>query len=492
MFKNGIYNLAGTVARLGLSILSVPLLLQFLGSSSYGLYAILQAIINLAVLSEWSICMVLTVFVSQTDDEETNTNDTLRQALVLVVGLASITSLILWIASPLLTLAFPNLNNTDRELLQRGCQSASIVVFFRLLQQYFVGIEQAYGQYKLLNSINTFFNISQTALILIVARWYEGIIPLVIVQAGTSIFFLIIHWSLCYKKKLLITFKWDGNLRWNQFKRMLLFGGRTFIGGVGSAFFNQGDRIIVGRLLGLEASGVYSALTGIATQIHTLSTMSVQPLIPVLSRLLSEENAGTQLVLAVRNKLKTTICRATMLNAVLAVGMGCFMITFAPEISFFLFKHQMPNSFNTIKALRIIASIYTLYSLNGVGYYILFAIKREGINTIVSLICGPFSLLMIGLLAHFYGLTGALIGNMGYLFTLYLLIVGFKLVHLKWITWLSVVWKPLSIFILVILVTPFIDSLISRIIIFVSLSGILCLPIFKEGYNYILLKDAKV
>ncbi|MEZ0485840.1 oligosaccharide flippase family protein [Fibrella aquatica] len=490
MFKNGLYNLLGTIARLALSIASVPLLLRFLGPSDYGLYAILMAIINISVLSEWSICMVLIVFVTQAvakpREPTALLGNTLRQALVLVVCLAIITATLLWLLSPFMALAFPNLSESHRILLKRGCQLSAIVVFFRLLQQFFIGLEQAHGHYKLLNSIGTIFTISQTVLILVAAYWQKGLLAIISVQAAATAVFLFIHGTCCYQYGWLSPLRQADKNQWDQFPRMLMYSSRTFIGGIGSAFFSQGDRLVVGRLLGLEASGFYAALASVATQIHTLSTIAIQPLVPTLTKLVEQVSLPNSPA-STQESLETTISRALKINAILAVGLGSLIMMMAPELSAFLFKHDLSKLTLTSNGLRVIAFIYTLYSLNAVGYYMLLAIKREIVTTMLTLICGSASLLLVGILGHFYGVTGALYGNAGYLLTLLLLVYGFKSFSLRWQLWLNAMWQPLLILISVFGASKVIDSFVNRIVLLIMLSLILCIPLIQEGWQYFII-----
>lgn len=483
MIKNGIYNLIGTAARLILSILSVPLLIKFIGTASYGLYAILFAVINFAALTEWSVSVILTVFLprelasSYTGVPKTQT---LKVTLLLILCLSTFTTLALWIAAPYATLLFNNLNALEQDVLKKGIQLAGFVVFTRLLQQYFIGIEQAHGKYKLVNSINTLYNLVQTIALLVVAWLYKSILPIVAVQAFVSLLFVFYHAVICHRMRLLVTFYWQGRINWKEFKSISTYGFRTYMGALGTAFFSQGDRIIVGKLLGLEASGIYSALIGVVTQIHTLATVPAQPIMPTISALLTNNNL-TEDNQELKKTLSSVIHNALLMNVTVSVSLGCCSVLMAPEIINFIFNGVHIKVINAIEALRIVACIYSLYALNAVGYYILFAIKKEIITIVTSLVCGLFTLFLIYTLSKGFGLIGAIIGNTSYVLTLYMLYKGIVSIGLSWkLIYRTIAIPILILFLSVVVASNFNDFFLRLLFVILTLT-LLSLPTFRQN-----------
>jgi O-antigen/teichoic acid export membrane protein len=110
MFKNGLYNLAGAVIRLLLSLLSVPILLSVLGSEQYGLYAIIMSIVTFSTLPEWSVSLLLTVYISKTIAVHGQSSSILKLALLIVAILSVVTGMFLWYASPYLVQFFDKLS----------------------------------------------------------------------------------------------------------------------------------------------------------------------------------------------------------------------------------------------------------------------------------------------------------------------------------------------------------------------------------------------
>jgi O-antigen/teichoic acid export membrane protein len=71
--------------------------------------------------------------------------------------------------------------------------------------------------------------------------------------------------------------------------------------------------------------------------------------------------------------------------------------------------------------------IYSLYSLNAVGYYVLFATNNVKICMARQLTAGIGSLIAIAVGAYYFGIAGAIVGNAGYVYTLMMLLDAKKI-----------------------------------------------------------------
>jgi len=476
MFKNGLYNLAGAFIRLVLGLVSVPVLVNVLGTETYGLYTIIMSVLTFATLSEWCVCLLLTVYIAKDISIYGNTDHTLQSTLLIVLILSGVTGLMLWFISPLLAQFFDSSSTSQAKVFIEGCRISCIVVVARIFQQYFIGLEQGYGDYKLMNALSTIYNVTLTISIVVCAWYYKAIIPILIVQGGLAIIGCIIHCYFCWQKKYMRYLNFSAPIDYRKFVDMLSYGFRTYIGVVGSAFFSQGDRIIIAKLLGFEVAGIYAALTSIVTQINTLSAIPVQP---IVSKIISEESSVECTPTA---SIVSTVKNAILLNATLAVFIGSTIVLVAPEIVDILFKGGLYRDKNLSMLLRLLTIAYVIYSLNAVGYYLLFALRLEYINTLTKLLCGLVTLLLITLLALHYGLSGAIVGNFGYLLTLYLLFTGISKMNIKPLTILKNLYVPLVLFFISVIISITTDNIFLRIITGGLVCSVLIKPLLKEMF----------
>jgi O-antigen/teichoic acid export membrane protein len=325
-----------------------------------------------------------------------------------------------------------------------------------------------------MNALTTVYNILLTISMLICAWLYESILIVLMAQVVITAFISVVHFCYCWRNRYLSGFSILEPIDWQSFSGLLMYSLRTYAGVVGSALFSQGDKLIIGKLLGLETAGMYAAFTSMATQINTLSAIPVQPIVSRISGELKQEQTDPiPLILQLVRK-------ALLLNTTIAIGIGSAIILMAPEIIALLFSNVHYVPFSLVVLLRLISLIYVLYSFNAVGYYALFALRFERINTFTTLLCGSGTLLLIGLLAWKYGLQGAILGNIGYLSTLYLLFRGLEKLNIKpGILWPSMA-SPIALFVLVIAVASLTDSLYWRITLGLLIGLLLIKPLLQE------------
>jgi O-antigen/teichoic acid export membrane protein len=284
-FKNGYYNVAGGIIRVGLSVLTIPLLIRLIGVGEYGLWTLVSSVITIVTLAEAGLATSTTVFVSQDLGKEDA--DELSQTLTVTVGamlgLATFAAIALFFGAESIVNLFTKLDNIQHLAAVNALKIGGLVVWARLLQQVLVGVEQAYQHYDIISFLNTLQYALIAAGMLFVA-WKGGrTVALMQWQFVVSIVVLLSHiWAV---KSLLKNVSL--RLILNKYKVLAVgrYSGMVWLSSLGGALFARADRLIVGSLLGTQILGIYSVMTDITTQINSLSALAVQPLVPRLSNL---------------------------------------------------------------------------------------------------------------------------------------------------------------------------------------------------------------
>ena len=191
------------------------------------------------------------------------------------------------------------------------------------------------------------------------------------------------------------------------------------------------------------------AITNITTQINVLSSLPVQPLVPIVSNYLATEGLGGE-------GLKQRVKSALQLNGVVSLGMGVILFSFAPMLLSFLVGKGLTDE--SVTLFRTATVIYSLYSLNAVGYYLLFGLNQVAVCMKINLLSGLFSLLLIYLGTMNFGILGAIVGNIGYLGSLYLATTGLGKVNISMASWLQWLYVPLLWFATALIMSIFIKS----------------------------------
>jgi O-antigen/teichoic acid export membrane protein len=432
MLKNGIYNVVGAGIRICITLLTIPILIRLVGVGEYGLWTLVSTVVNLVSLAEAGLSVSTTFFLAQ--DLERNDTKGISQVLTVSFGtmflVATMIALIMWIGSESFINLFPKLSKFQHLQATEAMKYASLLVWSRLLQQICIGVEQALQNYGAMNVLITTQAIASNIGVLITASMGGKTLNFMQLQAALSAILLLAH--LLLSKYLLRMLK----LRpcWGKEKAIAIgkYSFQTWITSLGSALFANVDRLIVGFTINTEALGVYAAITSTTSQVNVFSSLPIQPLIPSISVLYKKKDRKSIL------DLKKCVKKASLINIGIAITLGGILLNAAP----YLLKVLLGANFNHeyVKYFQQATVIYSIYSINAVGYYTLFGAGLVTINMIGVATSGSISLLLIWLLSAKFGLAGAIAGNSGYVLTTYLSIYALKISDIQvldFLRWLS-------------------------------------------------------
>jgi O-antigen/teichoic acid export membrane protein len=441
MLKNGLYNVAGAITRMGINLLSIPLLIRLLGVQGYGLWTLVSAVIGLVALAEAGLALSTTIFVSRglADGDVTGISETLTVTGGAILVLATIAAGVMWFFAPAAIHLFPHLTPVEQQAAIPALRLAGLVIWTRLPQQVLVGIEQAYQHYGLLNLLNTAQAVVLTLGLVAIASQGGGIRGLMWWQLVIGSFSLAAHIYACWKLLQPL------NVRplWNRRKGIEIgrYSILAWLTVLGSTLFTQMDRVIIGALLGPIQLGIYAAITNITAQINSFSALPVQPLLPALSTQVVQDGHTPSPLISQQVK------QALQVNAVVAFGLGAVLFTLSPQLARLLLPGIATG--NLVDLFQLAAVIYSLYSVNAVGYFILFAAKDVRTCMIIQLCSGVFSLIIIGIGAQWFGLRGAILGNVGYNVVWLLTVFGMRKLNLSVRQWSKWIIFPSAWFIIV-------------------------------------------
>ncbi|MEA5466507.1 lipopolysaccharide biosynthesis protein [Leptothoe sp. PORK10 BA2] len=405
MIKDGLYNLVGAIFRMGVTVATIPLLIRLIGLEEYGVWTIVYTVIAIVTLAEAGLSVSTTFFLSRdiADQNEDSISQTLTVSFCAMIILASLAALLLCLGADYLVYLFPKLTESQHQTIVPAFRLAALVVWAKMLQRICVGIEQAYQCYGLFNLVST-LQVGVVNLGMVGVAYAKGMtLELMQWQIVTNLLFLLIHSVISFRliQSVRLNFIWNHERCIEIFRYSLM----TWLTSIGSTLFTQGDKLIVGSILSPSMLGVYAAITSITAQINALSALSVQPLLPQLSRLLQSAQFKTR-------ELIKTIRQAAHINAGVSVGLGGGLLMLAP----FVLKLLLPGVDISTYLGEFYAAIiiYTLYSLNAVGYYILFSTDNVNFCLKTQIFSGLTSLILITLGANTFGLWGAILGNAAY------------------------------------------------------------------------------
>lgn len=468
LFRNGLYNLGSQTIRGVVALLTIPLLIRFLGIMEYGVWSLAYAVLALMTVGNGGLSIAAAVFLSEdlAVGDRSGAGGTLNFVLAGAALLGLTLGLFLWFGSPMIVRPLAAFGTAERAEAGRALQMAGLVLPLLILQRSLLGIEQACDRYAASNALQIFQSVLAN-LGLVVVAWFGGhavammkwevlAYAVVLVAHGWFVF------RLARGKRLRLL--WSAS----KAKRIFRFSLATWISSLGSDIFNQWSRWIVGAILGPAALGVYSAITNIAGRINSLAGTAVQPLAPGLSR-----------DLARGNPVEDHVRQAAHLNALIAIEAGIFLYVLADWVM----RVMVPGAARPqdILALQIAAVVYALYSLDAPGYFILFSAGGARINATVVISTAVVSLGLISLGAWRFGLLGAITGNAGNLGMLLMVSLGARQVGVRLRRYVAWIGAPLLVLAVALVVgAVFEGHLWWRVVFVVIQAGLLALWFLHE------------
>jgi len=410
---------------------TVPLIIRIIGLEEYGLWALVSAVVGLVSLMEGGLSISTTVFASRdlARNDSIGLAQTITVAFVSMIGLATLISVSLAVSSGVIGSLFTNLNVLEKEAVVSALRFSAIVIWARLAQQVFAGIEQAHHRYGILNTISTIQQALMSLGVLWVA-WMGGrIVAFMLWHAAISVLSLLVHVVVVWRliRPVGLSFHWS-KAKWREIGFYSLL---SWVSTLGTALFGQCDRLIVGRLLGTEILGIYAAITNVTLQINSVSALPTQPLVPFIAGAKANHQLQS---LQVRRRVK----EALEVSAVIALGLGATLFLLAPMVLKLLLPAAQAAFYRFEFQMAVV--IYSLYSINAVGYHLLYGIQAVKTSMWVQLSIGGITLVLISLGAYSGGLKGAIFGAAGYLGVGLLTVLGMRGIQLsvkEWMGWLA-------------------------------------------------------
>ena len=441
ILKNGMYNGINTAIRMILGVLIIPVLIRAIGLDEYGLWTLISSVVGLVELAEIGLSVSTTYFVSRDLSalEEGGMTQTLTVTLSVVLVMASLAAGGLWLGSNKIVTLLSNLNPSQQGTAAQALRIGAFIVWADLVRRVFIGVEQAYQRYDVMNLLVSGQSIVSNLGLLAMAMLGGTTLTLVRWQAVLSVTMLIAHilvvrWLL---RGISLRFAWN----WQRVREIVRYSVFTWLTSLSSALFSKADRLIIGVSLGTESLAVYGAITTVTSKINHLSAVPVQPLMPAISTLTSHQQRDHQ-------TLEGHLQQALRINAAIALGLSALLFIFAPWVVTILLSGAALPEY--VLAFRLAVIICGVYSLNAVGYYLLLGINAVPLLMGIQMVSALLSLLLIGIAARSFGIIGAVVGNMGYLGTLGLIFLGMRRLSIQnssWLNWISfpLLWWGVSI-----------------------------------------------
>jgi O-antigen/teichoic acid export membrane protein len=434
MRRQGAINLAGALVRIAAAVIAVPVTVRFCGLDEFGRWSFLLSVATVLATCDAGLPTTVNVYVSRGLGLDSGVAMAARVSYVTVSSLV-VAGLMGSLASGF-ALAGPALPAVQKFF---GAGPADVVlavsmglfVGSRILTNVAAAFLQAAANYRAFVLIGFIFVLPTAVGMPLAASLGLGAGAFLHIHTFFSVLTLIAY--LIAVSRMRREHAWGRAVDRTEWSGMFRFGLASWLASAGGIMFSQLDRVVVGMLLNTQQLGIYGASTSITSQINALSAITVQPLLPYISRYAHDIQTHVR-------ELRMLVSNAIRLNTAVALVLSGLVVVCAPTVARLLLGSDETRAVTLV--VRVLATVYGAYSLNAVGFYSLFAthdVKRLGLITIGS---GLLTLATIAWGAHVAGLLGAAIGNVTFVLTFGLTVVALRRFHMSILHWLRMIWVP--------------------------------------------------
>lgn len=459
--KNTAYNFLGKGLPLIIALISIPVLINYLGTERFGILTITWVFVGYFSLFDLGLgrALIKTIAERLETENEGDIAHIFRIVSILLGILGLFAGLILYLITPYLVY---DLLNIPEEFIHESITAfyfLSFAIPFTLLSTSFRGTLEAWQNFGLLNIIQS------------VIGTLTYLVPVLVVLVEPRLDLVVASLVLIRVLGSLILFKFAFNLigkinrtetpKKGLLKELLSFGGWITVSNILDPLLNYLDRFIIGAFLTMSAVAYFTTPYEVVIKLVIIPVALITTLFPVFSNIA---------VLA-PEKLKSLIK-----DSYLFLTAGIFIISFvgiwgAEHFLYFWIGEEFANESTLV--LQVLLLGYFVNSIAKIPYTHLQSIGRPEITAKIHLAELPFTILLILLVIDTYGILGIAFVRFIRLFVDMLLLMFFShrvTIGIK--IPLGSVLIHLSLLVLACIGAYFISNLIY--IILFTLTGIIC------------------
>lgn len=394
-FNNVIYSLLSYCITPVVLFISTPLLLKYLGDEQYGLWILIQSVLNVLAVSNFGLGNALIKLGSECESEE-RFHALFRVTLTLSVLLALSASLLLLLFG---TYLFPLLVQTEGlDTVLSVSYWLSGIIGIRIINGILSGAYMAKQRYDLNSKVNIVFNLASSIGFTLLAVMYGDL--RVLVQWMFAFTVLLAAGNFIVTRRALPGLRYAPYFERDSFRKLFHYGIYSWGQMLISTLNAQMDKLIIGGFLGAKVLGYYTVCMQVVVKIHEIPAAAGGYLLPKFSSLSKGDD---------RREIRRTYHQSLVIaiSFVGAAGVAAFVLA-RPILSLWISPEFAEAHYVLFQVLVLSVSLGALgvvpyYCLNGTGYVRL--------NTVISLLTTLATMAVFLLLIPRYGAVGIGLGK---------------------------------------------------------------------------------
>ncbi len=393
--RNTIWNLGGNAASIIIALISVPVLLRYLGTERLGVISLIWIIEGQFGLFEMGLSYALTKLVSEKlgTSTEHDTPPIFWTALVILVTLGVAGAVALWSLAPWLVssgLKVPvAIQQETLTAFHFVAFSLPVVISSAALR----GLLAAHQRFDLLNITRLPISLASYLAPLLVLPFAQTLEPVVLVLVLSRVMAWGIHFSLCLRVSPVL---WQNiTMKEAPLRKMLGFGGWMTVTNIVGPIMVNFDRVMIGSVLSMKAVAYYATSFEAATKLWIIPSSLTGVLFPALSATLSGDRSRAALLYE-KSVRYIFLCMFPIALGVLSLSRWVLDIWLGGDFAA-----------NSTLVLQLLVFGVFANSLAQVPFWHIQAAGRPDLAAKVHLIELPCYLLIFWQLTTLYGITGA-------------------------------------------------------------------------------------
>jgi O-antigen/teichoic acid export membrane protein len=289
--KNLLANFAGRLWASGISLVFIPLYIHFMGIESYGLIGIYLSLMALVSVLDMGLSTTLNrelARLSTVPGNEQEARDLVRSMEVVYWGIGLLVALATILFAPLVPRYWVNPKGVTAETVQRAVMIMGFVIAFDWPAALYTGGLMGLQRQVQLNSIRAGMGTLQAV---------GAVLVLWLVSPTISAYFLWQIFIAVAQTTTLAVVLWTNLPRTNRkvrFQHGLLTKNWKFTAGVSgitvlATILTQADKVILAKMMSLEAFGYYVLAYNVASSLNLVTTPMFSALFPKFSQLFMEK-----------------------------------------------------------------------------------------------------------------------------------------------------------------------------------------------------------
>ncbi|SMF92160.1 Membrane protein involved in the export of O-antigen and teichoic acid [Paenibacillus uliginis N3/975] len=389
-FNNVLFSVSSYFITPVVIIISTPMLLKNLGSANYGIWVLINSLINVLGISNFGLGNAFIKIGSEYESSQNNTmfNQLFSVSFTLSIILAIVFNVITLVFD---TSLFPLLFGiSGMDSILPVIHLVGGVVGLRIINSVISGSYMAKERYDINSKVNIAYNLITSILFTVLAFMYKDIKLLVIFLFISTVLLLLTNAFIAKKVNSSISFR----LLLNKlvFLKIFNYGIYSWLQMIISALNNQADKLIIGFLLGPNALGYYAVCMQLVIKIHEVPAAAGAFLFAKFSSLYESRKI---------TEIRGLYLKAFLYKSIFIISSSSIAFVFANPILTLWINSEFASQHMTLFRVLVIAvaigafGVIPNYCLNGTGF-----IK---INTVLSLSTSISIFSLIFILVPYYG-----------------------------------------------------------------------------------------